>query len=166
MSRYRVGVLLYFWSMEGKLLLIKRERAPNNGLWCAIGGKLEMETGESPAECARREALEEIGIELEDRDLSLRCMLSERDYEGTGHWLMFVYEINRRLSKIPDDIEEGSFNFFDVDCLDELEMPWLDKHILTGKLLAQGEGQFYAIRADCGTMTDRDALIVEEVIGK
>lgn len=166
MSRYRVGVLLYFRSEEGQLLLIQRKRSPNAGLWCAVGGKLEMETGESPAECARREASEEIGIELGDSDLSLRCMLSEKDYEGTGHWLMFVYEIEKRLSRIPNDIQEGRFKFFDIENLDELDMPWLDKLILTDKLLDPNGEAFHAIHAPCAIANDPTALVVEESIGR
>ncbi len=166
MSRYRVGVLLYFRSVEGQLLLIQRKKAPNEGLWCAVGGKLEMETGESPVECARREASEEIGIELEDTELALRCMLSEKDYEGTGHWLMFVYEIEKRLSEIPSSIDEGRFKFFDIENLDQVNMPWLDKLILSEKLLDSNGEAFHAIHAACGTASDATAVIVEESIGR
>jgi len=166
MSRYRVGVLLYFRSVEGQLLLIQRKRAPNAGLWCAVGGKLEMETGESPVECARREASEEIGIELDDSDLSLRCMLSEKDYEGTGHWLMFVYEIEKRLSEIPSSIDEGRFKFFDIENLEQLDMPWLDKMILTEKLLDPKGEAFHAIHAACGMENEATAVTVEESIGR
>ena len=165
MSRYRVGVLLYFRSVQGQLLLIKRERAPNAGLWCAVGGKLEMETGESPVECARREAFEEIGIELKDSDLLLRAMLSEKDYEETGHWLMFVYEIKKRLSSIPSSIDEGRFNFFNIGDLDELEMPWLDKLILTDKLLDPDGEEFHAIHVSGQEASDAGVVIIEESIG-
>lgn len=165
MSRYRVGVLLYFRSVEDQLLLIQRKRAPNAGLWCAVGGKLEMHTGESPAECARREALEEIGIELEDSDLSLRCMLSEKDYEETGHWLMFVYEIKKRLSDLPNEIQEGRFKFFNIEDLESLDMPWLDKLILRDKLIDPNGDLFHAIHATCGKANDPGTVIVEESIG-
>ncbi len=125
-----------------------------------------METGESPVECARREASEETGIELADSDLSLRCMLSEKNYEGTGHWLMFVYEIEKRLSVIPNSIAEGRFKFFDIEDLEELDMPWLDKLILTEKLLDPNGEAFYAIHATCGTVNKATAVHVEESIGR
>ena len=112
MSRYRIGVLLYFRSLDDRLLLIRRSKAPNRDLWCAIGGKLEMETGESPFECARREAEEEVGMEIDDSDLSLRCILSEVDYEGTGHWLMFIFDCYKPIQSLPDQIDEGYFEFF------------------------------------------------------
>ncbi len=165
MSRYRVGVLLYFRSVEGKLLLIRRKKAPNAGLWCAVGGKLEMETGESPSECARREAREEIGVALDDSELRLRCLLSEKDYENTGHWLMFVYEVEKRLSRIPADIEEGRFGLFEPSQLPELAMPRLDKSILIDKLLSPDGADFYAIHVPDGAIPSPDTLVVEEAIG-
>lgn len=165
MSRYRIGVLLYFRSAEDKLLLIQRRRAPNAGLWCAVGGKLEMESGESPFECARREAREEIGVEIGDSDLSLRCLLSEREYENTGHWLMFVFEVRKRLREIPKDIQEGTFGFFAIEDLQELPMPWLDKSILTDKILNPGGAKFYSVHVKDGIRYDPDAVVVEERIG-
>jgi len=165
MSRYRIGVLLYFRSTEGNLLLIKRSKAPNAGLWCAVGGKLEMESGESPFECARREAREEIGVELGDSDLSLRCLLSEREYENTGHWLMFVFEVKKRLRKTPKDIQEGMFGFFATEDLRDLPMPWLDKSILTDKILSPEGAKFYSVHLKDGTRNDPDVVVVEERIG-
>ena len=41
---------------------MERAQEPNLGLWSPPGGKLESATGESPHECAQREALEELGL--------------------------------------------------------------------------------------------------------
>src|SRR5690606_25197196 len=70
-TRFRIGALLCFRDAAGRLLLIERARQPNQGLWCAVGGKLEMPTGESPYECAVREAREEVGARLSAADLRL-----------------------------------------------------------------------------------------------
>ena len=40
--------------------MLHRRRPPNAGLWNGLGGKLEP--GETPPDCARREAVEEAGI--------------------------------------------------------------------------------------------------------
>jgi len=45
---------------EGRILLGRRS---DDGTWCLPGGKLEP--GESFADCARRECLEELGFEVE-----------------------------------------------------------------------------------------------------
>ena len=164
-TRYRVGVLLYFRNEDGKVLLIKRAKRPNLGLWCAIGGKLEMDTGESPFECARREAMEEVGVDLSDEDLAMRCMLSEESYEGTGHWLMFLFEIRKRLSSLPEAIDEGEFGFFDVEELPGLEMPPLDRAIAISRILNPDAPAFSVLRAPHGAENDPDMLECVETVG-
>ena len=48
MNRYRIGVLLYFRSLDDRLLLIRRIKHPIE-TFVRHWGKLEMETGESPS---------------------------------------------------------------------------------------------------------------------
>ena len=48
---------------EGKLLLVQRGRPPGEGLWAVPGGKVRL--GEPMREAARREALEETGLDIE-----------------------------------------------------------------------------------------------------
>lgn len=165
MKRYRIGVLLYFRNEAGQVLLIRRSKRPNLGFWCAVGGKLEMESGESPFECAIREAREEVGIRLKDEDLSLRCALSERDYEGTGHWLMFLFEIRKRLSSLPHPIDEGVFGFFDLKELPGLKMPPLDRKIAIERILNLDASAFSVLRAPEGSESDPKRLVVEQETG-
>ncbi|MDQ8180963.1 NUDIX domain-containing protein [Pelagicoccus sp. SDUM812005] len=146
-NSFRIGTLLYFRDARDRLLLIRRKRQPNLGLWCAVGGKLEMATGESPYECAAREAAEEVGVQLAASDLSLRCLLSEKDYEGTGHWLMFVFQVTAPLMALPRQIEEGEFRFFERSELGEVEMPPLDRSILFERILAD-ERSLHLLRFD------------------
>ena len=40
-----------------------------------------MDSGESPVECAQREAMEETGLILEEKDLKLFGYVSEKGYE-------------------------------------------------------------------------------------
>lgn len=110
---FKISVLVFVRNADGKFLLIRRAKEPNKDCWSPIGGKLEMADGESPFECAIRETREEIGLELEASDLHLFSMTSERGYEGSAHWLMFLFECKKRLEKLPPDIGEGGFAFFD-----------------------------------------------------
>ena len=48
---------------SGRLLLVKRGRDPGKGLWAVPGGKVRR--GEAMTEAARREVLEETGLEVE-----------------------------------------------------------------------------------------------------
>ncbi|WP_339382584.1 NUDIX hydrolase [Pelagicoccus albus] len=145
--RFRIGVLLYFRDEQGRLLLIRRERPPNEGSWCAIGGKLEMTIGESPYECAQREAQEEVGLRLNVEELRLRVILSEKDYEKTGHWLMFVFQVLTPLKELPQSIEEGEFKFFESGSLDDVNIPELDRRILSKYILTQKSG-LHMLRSD------------------
>lgn len=52
---------------QGHLLLVKRGRDPGKGLWAVPGGKVRR--GEPITEAARREVLEETGIEVEVGDV-------------------------------------------------------------------------------------------------
>lgn len=163
-SRYRIGVLLYFQSEAGQILLIRRRKRPNKGKWCAVGGKLEMETGESPFECAIREAGEEVGVTLSDSDLAMRCILSEENYEGTGHWLMFLFEVRKRLVSLPEAIDEGEFGFFELTELANLEMPPLDRSILLGRILNPSAVSFSVLKAIEGAENDPELLEVVETV--
>ncbi|HLF04999.1 MAG TPA: NUDIX domain-containing protein [Dehalococcoidia bacterium] len=56
-----VGVGVVFLR-EGRVFLAKRQGAHGEATWASAGGHLEM--GESLEECARREALEELGVRV------------------------------------------------------------------------------------------------------
>jgi 8-oxo-dGTP diphosphatase len=59
MENPRVGVAVII-GKQGRLLLIRRKRSHGAGSWAVPGGHQEF--GESPAECAVREAFEEVGL--------------------------------------------------------------------------------------------------------
>lgn len=58
----RVGVGVAVIS-DGKILLVKRGREPGRGLWAVPGGKVRW--GERLEDAARREAMEETGLDVE-----------------------------------------------------------------------------------------------------
>ena len=68
---FKISCLLFIRNKEDEVLMIRRRKSPNKGRWSPPGGKLDMTCGESPFECAVREAREETGLLLEDRDLAL-----------------------------------------------------------------------------------------------
>jgi|TARA_B110000438_G_scaffold122040_1_gene119202 8-oxo-dGTP diphosphatase len=159
---YKISTLVYVKNTEGKILLIQRRKSPNYGLWSPIGGKLEMSTGESPFEAARREVEEEIGLQLKDRDLHLFGLISEKGYEDSCHWLMFLFVVHTRITELPPEIDEGPFGFFSRGEIDELPVPQTDKESLWAIYDEHHQG-FISLRADCSSEGPLD-VVVEQTL--
>jgi len=123
---YKVATLLYCFNERDEVLLMERAQEPNLGLWSPCGGKLHTEIGESPHACACREAWEEMGVKLAPTDLRLTGLIAERNYNGHGHWLLFLFEVKPRLKTTPPPHREGSFKFFARNELASLKMPQTD----------------------------------------
>lgn len=148
---FKISVLVFIRDTAGKFLMIQRKKAPNKGCWSPVGGKLEMSLGESPFECAIREAREETGIELTTHDLHLFGMVSERGYEGSGHWLMFLFDARKPLEALPPEIDEGKFAFFSREEIESAAIPPSDR-VLVWPVFDKhaAAGTFLAYRAQCG----------------
>lgn len=107
-----------------------------------------MQLGESPYECARRETMEEINLPLSDEDLHCFGYISEKSYEGSGHWLMFLFNCLQRIEEVPQEIDEGRFRFFSRPAIDQLAIPETDRTLLWPYYDRFADG-FVGIRADC-----------------
>jgi 8-oxo-dGTP diphosphatase len=69
---------------DGALLMVRRGKEPAKGLWSLPGGRLEH--GESLAEAAAREVLEETGLEVRVSDL-----LGVYEALGDAHYVVLDY---------------------------------------------------------------------------
>jgi 8-oxo-dGTP diphosphatase len=145
---FKVSVLVFLKDKEGQFLLMHRKKSPNKGLWSPIGGKVETAIGESPFECARREIFEEAGAHFKNEDLHLFGMITEKNYEGVGHWLVFLFEGLKPLEHIPTPIEEGDFAFFSREKIHELQLPATDLKALW-PLYDQYHEEFVILEANC-----------------
>ena len=144
---YKISCLVFIRNPEGKILLLNRKREPNKGFWSPPGGKLNMLVGESPVECARRETMEETNLLLRDEDIQFFAYVSEKEYFGTGNWLMFLFDSRVTIDKLPNDISEGTFAFFGRDEIDTLKIPPTDHH-LVWPLYDKKDDGFWGVRAD------------------
>src|SRR5438132_10519041 len=124
---YQVATLLYCFNERDEVLLLERAQEPNFGFWSPCGGKLHTAEGESPYACACREAYEEMGLKIETSDLHLTGIVSEEGHDGQAHWLMFLFEIKRRLKELPPRHREGKFQFFPARALAGLKLPETDR---------------------------------------
>ncbi|MDD3181038.1 MAG: NUDIX hydrolase [Opitutaceae bacterium] len=145
---YKISVLVFLENAAGKHLLMLRAKHPNFGAWSPIGGKLEMATGESPFECAVRETREETGLTVTTEDLHLFAMIAEKAYEGSSHWLMFLFRCRKILDRLPPDIAEGKFAFFSRAAVNALPIPETDRAALW-PIYDRYRDRFVALRADC-----------------
>lgn len=124
---YKIATLLYCFNERDEVLLLERAQEPNLGFWSPCGGKLHTDVGESPYACACREAEEELGVKLAASDLHLTGLVSEHGYQGQSHWLMFLFEVKKKLKTSPPPHREGRFQFFPREALPRLKIPQTDR---------------------------------------
>jgi 8-oxo-dGTP diphosphatase len=124
---HKIATLLYCFNSKDEVLLLERAQEPNFGCWSPCGGKLNTEIGESPHQCACREASEELGLNLSPSDLHLTGIISESGYQGTSHWLMFLFEVKKKLTVVPPPHREGKFAFFSREEIQNLNLPDTDR---------------------------------------
>ena len=146
--QYQLSCLLFIKDNTGRILMIKRRKPPNLNTWSPPGGKVEMNIGESPYECAIREAYEEVGLKLQNSDLRLFGYISEKSYEGTSHWLMFLFDCLVSIEEVPAEIDEGHFQFYARDEIDRLSIPPSDHELVWPYYDRRNEG-FWGLKADC-----------------
>lgn len=158
---YRIACLCDLRDEKGRVLVLHRKKEPNKGLCSPIGGKLDIATGESPAQCAKREILEEAGLDVPIERLHLIGLVSEREFEGRGHWLMFVYRVLGAVWVEPREMEEGRLAWYHPHELGGLPIPDSDRRIIW-PLINRADGAeaggmvnggarpgFFAVHIDC-----------------
>jgi 8-oxo-dGTP diphosphatase len=145
---YKVATLLYCFNEADEVLLMERTQQPNLGLWSPCGGKLHTEVGESPYQCACREAGEELRLEIAISDLHLTGIVSEHGFEGRTHWLLFLFEVKKKLTTLPAVHREGRFQFFPRAALAQLNIPRSDLECIW-PWFWQHRGGFFAAHYHC-----------------
>jgi 8-oxo-dGTP diphosphatase len=160
---FKISVLVFIKDSEGRHLLIHRKKAPNQGCWSPIGGKLEMACGESPFECAIRETAEETGHGITTKDLHLFGVVSERGYEGNGHWLMFLFDCKKVIAALPSGMDEGTFALWQRSEIETLALPPTDRVLVWPVYDKHREG-LLIYRAECDPSRPV-AMAIDEAFG-
>ncbi len=153
---YKVACLCDLRDERGRVLLLHRIKEPNKGMCSPIGGKLDMASGESPAQCARREIHEEAEIEVPIERLQLIGLISERAYEGKTNWLIFYYRVLGAVQVKTGVMGEGELAWHDVAELERLPIPETDKKIIWPLVRRvekaagpDGKPGFFAVHIEC-----------------
>ncbi len=152
---YWIACLCDLRDADGRVLLLRRIKSPNLGLCSPIGGKLDVAHGESPAQCAQREILEEAGIHVPIDRIRLIGLVAETAFEGRGHWLMFVYRVLGAVEVEPRDMREGRLDWFAPAEIEGLPLPETDRKIIwplmrrTEPRSGTGLPGFFSVHIDC-----------------
>jgi 8-oxo-dGTP pyrophosphatase MutT (NUDIX family) len=137
---HEVSTVVVYALREGQVLLMLRNKEPNLGLWTAPGGKVEP--GESPHETARREMMEETGLEVVNLHLRGFCTLVSLLQERP--WFLFVFVTTRFQGALRADRREGDLAWIPLEeYLTSLPIPQADA-IFAPRVLAMTEGCFQA----------------------
>ncbi len=90
---------------DGKILLHYKKRGHGKGRWNGLGGKIDP--GETPEECAKREALEEMGAEI--TNLEKLGEITFYDVQGED-WLVHIFRAG--IAGEPRESEESRPEWF------------------------------------------------------
>jgi 8-oxo-dGTP diphosphatase len=114
----RVGVGAFICDAAGRLLLVKRRRAPEAGHWGLPGGKVEY--GETLIEAVTREVLEELGVEIAVD--ALLCVVDQIDRAEATHWVSPTYRA-KIVAGEPSNREPNAHEAIGWFGLDDLPAP-------------------------------------------
>jgi 8-oxo-dGTP diphosphatase len=105
-----VGVVLV---RQGRIFLAKRQGSHGEATWASAGGHLEW--GETLEECARREALEELGVVV--GDLRFLCISNIIAYGKHYVDIEFLGDIGDQDPCLPELAEFSECGWFPLDNL-------------------------------------------------
>jgi ADP-ribose pyrophosphatase len=77
---------------DGKILLVKRFKAPHKDLWAIPGGSVEL--GETLQEAAEREILEETGLTIKAKEPVYTFDLIERESNGNIRFHYVIVDLS------------------------------------------------------------------------
>jgi len=125
----RVGVALIIVK-NNQVLLMQRKGSHGQGTWSTPGGHLDF--GESPEECAAREAFEEVGIVA--REVKFRAVTNDVFRETGKHYITLWMETTQFSGEpriaAPDEVAD--LGWFDWHALPQpLFLPL--QNLLNGK---------------------------------
>ncbi len=126
----KVGVGVLVWKGD-KIALIKRTGASGAGTWSPPGGHIEF--GESVLDAARRETMEEIGVEIDS--LEILGFTEDISAEYGTHYMTVWVRSNWASGELKaEDVEFTKSGYFSMDSIPgPLFLPF--KNLVVGELL-------------------------------
>jgi 8-oxo-dGTP diphosphatase len=131
-----------------------------------VGGKVEIARGESPHECALREAHEETGVQLQRGEMRLFGMVAERAYAGQHHWLLFLFECTRPVRHEElgaTDMDEGQLIWVPTAEVASVRIPDTDRQFMWPQVLRHRRGGFFVLDIDCSVQPHAQQLMESRI---
>jgi 8-oxo-dGTP diphosphatase len=118
LARPSVGVAILIWK-DGKVVMYERRGSHGHGTWSIPGGHLEF--GETWEECARREAMEEVGVKVKN----IRLLGATNDIfpEEDKHYVSIWMEADLVGGEEPRSMEPGKVIGVELRSLKDLPSP-------------------------------------------
>ena len=113
----RVGVGIWIFNSNGQVLFGKRKSKHGTGTWAMPGGHLEY--GETPAQCATRELMEETGINIPENEFQFISITNDSFPEKHD---ITIHVRADNIDAIPKVIEPDkceTWQWFDIDKIPE-----------------------------------------------
>ncbi|MGH6942649.1 MAG: NUDIX hydrolase [Geminicoccaceae bacterium] len=116
-----IGVGVVVWHGE-RVLLVQRARPPRQGQWSLPGGGLRL--GETLAEAARREVMEETGLEVDLGEIVATIDLIERsdDRRVRYHYVLIDFVAEARGAKLHPGDDAADARWFDQRQIEGLDL--------------------------------------------
>lgn len=120
---------------DGRVLLAKRGAPPAHGLWTLPGGRVEP--GETLAQAAAREVLEEVAVTCEIVGVAGAVDVIRHDEAGAvaAHFVVVAHAARWRAGEPSTGPEAAAVGWFDPDALPEETTPGLAGIIAAARLL-------------------------------
>jgi ADP-ribose pyrophosphatase YjhB (NUDIX family) len=132
-SRPALGVSALVWH-EGRVLLVRRGRAPLKDLWSLPGGHVEF--GERLEDAVRREVREETGLDIAvGRRIDVAEIIADAASPSRHHYVLIVFAAKLRGGVLAAGDDAAAARFVAPAEFDEL--PMTDD---TRRLVATGPG--------------------------
>ncbi len=113
----KVGIGTYIFNDKNQVLLGLRKSPHGEGTWCPPGGHLEY--GESFADGALREIMEETGLQIAPQDITVAGVTNDF-FEESGKHYITIHVTAHKFSGVPEIKEAdkcAKWQWFDLDNL-------------------------------------------------